>query len=194
MRSPLVLLPIHIAFLHLLIDPACSIVFETQPEEVDVMRRPPRGPSVPLFDRRLIGVSVLQGLSVLFVLLAVYVAALRLGQDEAETRTLTFATFLLSNLALIFTNRSWSRVILSSPLRDPTLWAVTTGALVFLAIVIWVPPLARFFRFAALGPLDVGICFAGAAIAITWFEVVKLLGLGHRSPSRPDDLRSVVQH
>jgi Ca2+-transporting ATPase len=136
-----------------------------------------------------LGVSALQGLSVLTVVLAVYVAALQLGRSEAETRTLTFATFLISNLALIFTNRSWSRVILASSLRDPTLWAVTGGALLFLALVIWVPPLAHLFRFAALGPLDVAICFAGGAIAITWFEVVKLLGVGPRSPSRPGDLR-----
>src|SRR6185369_14922157 len=31
MEWPLVLLPVHIAFLHLIIDPACSIVFEAEP-------------------------------------------------------------------------------------------------------------------------------------------------------------------
>ena len=111
MRWPLVLMPIHIAFLHLVIDPACSVVFEAQPEEADVMRRPPRDPRAPLFGRRVLGVSMLQGASVLVVVLAVYVLALRLGQAEAEARALTFATFLVANLALIFTNRSWSRVI-----------------------------------------------------------------------------------
>src|SRR5579871_1750143 len=59
---PLVLLPIHIAFLHLVIDPACSVVFEAQPEESDVMSRPPRDPGAPLFGRRVLGVSTLQGL------------------------------------------------------------------------------------------------------------------------------------
>ena len=130
MRAPLVLMPIHIAFLHLVIDPACSVVFEAQPEEADVMRRPPRNPREPLFGRRLLGVSMLQGASVLVVVLTVYLLALRFGQAEAEVRALTFAAFLVSNLALIFTNRSWSRVILSSSLRDRTLWAVTGGAIV----------------------------------------------------------------
>jgi Ca2+-transporting ATPase len=176
MRSPLVLMPIHIAFLHLVIDPACSIVFEAQPEEVDVMSRPPRNPREPLFGRRLLGVSMLQGASVLVVVLTVYLAALRLDQAEAEVRSLTFAAFLVSNLALIFTNRSWSRVILSSSLKDRTLWAVTGGAIGFLALVLYVPALGRLFRFAPLGAVDLALCFAAGALSITWFEVAKLLG------------------
>ena len=105
-------MPIHIAFLHLVIDPACSVVFEAQPEEADVMRRPPRDPRAPLFGRRVIGLSVLQGAAVLVVVLAVYVAAHVLFKEtENEVRALTFATFLVSNLALIFTNRTWSKSV-----------------------------------------------------------------------------------
>jgi Ca2+-transporting ATPase len=185
MRTPLALMPIHIAFLHLVIDPACSIVFEGQPEEADVMRRPPRNPREPLFGRRLFGVSTLQGASVLVVVLVVYFVALRFDQSEREVRALTFAAFLLSNLALIFTNRSWSRVILSSSLRDATLWTVTGGAIAFLGLVLYVPALARLFQFAALGPSDLVICFAAGALSITWFEIVKWLGLGrgHEAPA-----------
>jgi Ca2+-transporting ATPase len=194
---PLVLMPIHIAFLHLIIDPACSVVFEAQPEEADVMGRPPRDPRAPLFNRRLFGVSGLQGASVLVVVLAVYFVALRLGQVEDDARALTFGTFLVSNLALIFTNRSWSRVIPSSPLRDRTLWIVTAGALVFLALVVYVPPLARMFHFAPLHAVDVALCFGAAALSITWFEIAKLLGWSgrlsdggvlHRSSTRTPSL------
>ena len=67
-----------------------------------------------MFGRRVIGLSSVQGAAVLLVVLTVYIVALRIGQAEAEARALTFATFLIGNLALIFTNRSWSRVILSS--------------------------------------------------------------------------------
>jgi P-type Ca2+ transporter type 2C len=176
MGWPLVLMPIHIAFLHLIIDPACSVVFEAQPEEADVMRRPPRDPKAPLFGRRVLTVSGLQGTSVLVVVLAVYAIALRRGMPEDEARALTFATFLLSNLGLIFTNRSWTRTIAGSKLRDPTLWAVTGGALVFLALVLYVPPLATLFRFSRLGLLDLALCLGGAALGITWFELMKFFG------------------
>ena len=173
MGWPLVLMPIHIAFLHLVIDPACSVVFESQPAEVDVMQRPPRAPKAPIFGRQVIWLSCAQGAAVLVVVIAVYAFALRLGQSEAEARTLTFTTFLVCNVALIFTNRSWTRVISSSSLKDMTLWIVTGGALAFLALVVYVAPLARLFHFAKLGPLDVLICFGAGAASITWFEITK---------------------
>jgi Ca2+-transporting ATPase len=178
LRWPLVLMPIHVAFLHLIIDPACSVVFEAQPEESDVMRRPPREPRSPLFGRRVLGVSLLQGASVLAVVLTVYVCSIRLGQSAEEARTLTFASYLVSNLALIFTNRSWSRIIARSSLADPTLWAVCCSALGFLFLVVYWSPLAQLFRFAPLGGADVAICFAAGAVSITWFEVAKLVGWG----------------
>ena len=78
------LLPIHIAFLHLIIDPACSVVFEAEPAEIDVMRRPPRDPKQPLFNHSTLGLSVLQGAIVLVILLIIFVIALYRGQGEAE--------------------------------------------------------------------------------------------------------------
>jgi Ca2+-transporting ATPase len=194
MGGPLVLMPIHIAFLHLVIDPACSVVFEAQPEEADVMASPPRDPRAPLFNRRVLGVSALQGAAVLVVVLAVYFVGLRLGQSEDDARALTFASFLISNLALIFTNRSWSRVILSSSLRDRTLWGVTAGALLFLALVVYVPPLARMFRFAPLSATDVALCFGAGALSITWFEIAKLLGWSGGLAAPSQHLRVAATH
>ncbi len=186
MRWPLVLMPIHIAFLHLVIDPTCSVVFEAQPEEADVMQRPPRDPRAPMFGRRVIGLSLAQGAAVLAAVLTVYVVALRLGQEEAEVRALTFATLILSNIALVLTNRSWSRVVASSSLKDVTFWSVTGGALAFLALVIYISPLARLFRFAPLGLVDVILCFGAAALSVTWFEILKWRGRGRvTTPAKP---------
>ncbi|HYP76804.1 MAG TPA: cation-translocating P-type ATPase [Polyangiaceae bacterium] len=173
MGWPLVMLPIHIAFLHLVIDPACSIVFEAQPEEPGVMQRPPRAPQAPMFGQRVIGISMAQGVAVSIVVLAVDALALHLGRAEAEARTLTFATFLTANLGLIFTNRSWSRTIAASSLKDRMLWIVTGGALLFSALVVFVPALARLFRFASLSLVDLVFCVAAGALSVTWFEIVK---------------------
>jgi len=182
MGWPLVLMPIHVAFLHLVIDPACSVVFESQLEEADVMQRPPRPPQSPMFGRRVIGISVTQGAAVLVVVLLVYGVALHLGQLELEARALTFATFLVANLGLIFTNRSWSRRIGLSSVKDATLWVVTLSAVLFLALVIYLPPLAHLFRFAPLGPLDVALCFGAGALSVAWFEVVKRSGRARPAP------------
>src|SRR6185503_4741331 len=86
---PLILLPIHIAFLHLVIDPACSVVFEAEPEEADVMRRPPRSPQARLFSRRLLVLSLLLGASVTVVLLGELAVTQHLGRSELETRAIS---------------------------------------------------------------------------------------------------------
>ncbi len=45
---PVLFGPIHIAFIEMVIDPVCSLVFEAEVEEDDVMRRPPRPPDEPM--------------------------------------------------------------------------------------------------------------------------------------------------
>ena len=69
LKWPIVMLPLHVVFLELVIDPSCSIAFEAEPEESDVMERPPRSTNQPLLDRRTLTLSLLQGASVLLVVL-----------------------------------------------------------------------------------------------------------------------------
>ena len=115
---PLVFFPVHIAFLELIIDPACSIVFEAEREEPDTMKRPPRRPDEPLFGGWNLALSLLQGVGVLLLSMAVFGISLYRGLGEGEARALTFATLVVGNIALIFANRSWERTILAS-LRMP---------------------------------------------------------------------------
>jgi Ca2+-transporting ATPase len=173
---PLVLLPVHVVFLELIIDPACSVVFEAEPEEADVMQRLPRDPKKPLFSRRNLALSFLQGFIVLAIVLAVYAISLFRGQGEEEARALTFTTLIVANLGLILTNRSWSRTILetiSSPNR--ALWWVLGGALVFLAGVLYIPFLRELFGFSYLHFLDIAICFLAGITSILWFEGLKMI-------------------
>jgi Ca2+-transporting ATPase len=172
---PLVLLPVHIAFLHLIIDPACSVVFEAEPEEEGVMKRPPRNPKEPLFSRRTLGLSLLQGLSVLIILVLVFIAGLYLGGGEEEARALTFTTLIVANLALIFTNRSWSSTILKTlRLPNTALWWVVGGVLIFLPLVLYVPLLRELFRFSTLNLAELALCVIGGTVCILWFEAFKL--------------------
>jgi Ca2+-transporting ATPase len=174
-KWPLVLLPVHILFLELIIDPACSTIFEAEREEANVMRRPPRNPNEPLFSRRTIGLSMLQGLGVLGIVLAIYAIALSRGQGENEARALAYTTLVIANLGLIMTNRSWTRTIVET-LRVPNaaLWWVVGGATGFLVLVLYVPFLRDLFKFAYLHPGDLLLCLASGAISILWFEALKL--------------------
>jgi len=174
---PLVLLPVQIVFLELIIDPSCSIVFEAEPAEADVMNRPPRSVKEPLFDRKVISLSILQGISVLIIVLSVYALTLFNGQGDMEARALSFTTLIIANLALILTNRSWSMTIFES-LRSPNkaLWYVIGGALLFLGLVLYTEPLRNLFGFSVLHVEDLVICLVAGIISILWFEALKIAG------------------
>jgi Ca2+-transporting ATPase len=183
---PLVFFPVHIAFLELIIDPASSLIFEAEREEANVMKRPPRDPQEPLFGRRLILLSLLQGLGILAVILAVFLMALHLGQGPREARALTFTALIIANLCLILTNRSWSRTILAS-LGTPNkaLWWIIAGAVAFLGAVLYIPGLRSLFQFDRLHWDDLLICLGSGILSIAWFEILKIF----RNRKRPQRLR-----
>jgi Ca2+-transporting ATPase len=173
-NMPLVLLPVHIVFLELIIDPACSIVFEAEKEERDVMTRPPRHKDEGLFTRKILLLSLLQGFVVLGVVLIIYLSALIRGFDDAEVRTLTFTTIVIANLCLILTNRSWSDPILTT-LRTPNKamrW-VFGGTLSCLILVLYVPVLQDLFRFGTVPFADLIICTLAGGMSVFWFECYK---------------------
>jgi Ca2+-transporting ATPase len=178
---PLILLPVHIVFLELIIDPSCSIVFESEPEESDIMKRPPKRAKEGLFSRQIIALSMLQGAVVLTVVLIVYLAATMQGLGETESRALAFISIVIANLGLIFTNRSWSETILHTVRRtNRALWVVVVGTLLFLGVVLLIPPLQDLFRFSPLGTIELMLSFTAGVVSVLWFEIFKWFNLRHR--------------
>ena len=172
---PLILTPVHIVFLELIIDPACSIAFEAEPEESNLMDRAPRDPTAALFGARDIAFSLVQGSVVLLTALAVFGLSLYKSYSETDARTLTFATLIIGVGSLIFVNRTWSRGIFFA-LRSPNraFWWVVGGAYGFLTAVIYVPILRNVFRFNPLHPADLAICVAASTVSFLLLELVKL--------------------
>jgi Ca2+-transporting ATPase len=181
--APLVLMPVHIAFLELIIDPACSVVFEAEGEERDIMQRPPRRVSEALFSGRMITTSVLQGTGVLAAVLGVYLWAV-FGHLSADlVRSLTFTTLVTGNLALIFVNRSWTHTMVGG-LRRPNraLWWIAGGAVATLTFVLLAPFTQDLFGFGAPDVCRaMAAAFAGV-MSVLWFEVYKLVR--HRGHER----------
>jgi P-type Ca2+ transporter type 2C len=179
---PLLLLPVHIVFLELIIDPACSIVFEMENEEKDIMLRPPRDPKERLFNKNSFALSFLQGFIVLAISLGVFWISRIIGHPQDDSRrAFVFSTLVIANLCLILTNRSWSRTILSMfKERNPALWWVVGGALSVLVLVLNVPVLSNQFHFKSLSIEDSLLCVAAGIISILWFETVKVLRASKR--------------
>ncbi len=173
---PLILLPAHIAFLELIIDPACSVVFEAEPEEKDIMQRPPRDHKEKLFGKKDMLASLLQGTSVLLVVIIVFLLALYLGKGETEARTLTFTTLVIANITLIAATLSWEQDIIKTiNTENRALWLVSGGALLSLATVLYVPFVRELFHFSTLHADDVFIAMVAGTISVLWF---RLLGIG----------------
>jgi len=176
LKTPMVLMPVHIVFLEIIIDPACSIVFEAEEEEEGIMEKPPRPVNAKLFDLKRLILSSLQGISVLFIILSIYGLSYASGHNEDDIRTLTFATLIIANLGLILSNRSWNSSIWKMiRVKNNSLWFVIIGALTFLAISIYIPFMQNLFSFTYLHPFDIAICLFGGLVGILWFELLKIL-------------------
>jgi P-type Ca2+ transporter type 2C len=176
MRWPLALMPAHIAFLELIIDPACSTVFEAEPEEDGIMRRPPRRLGQPLFTRRDVVFSVLQGVMVLLIVANIYAFVLLRGGSEEKARALAFTALVISNLGLILTNRSWSRTFIETlKVKNKALVLVLLGAVVCLSLVLYVPFLTALFKFETPHMHDFALAVAAGIGSVLWFECLKIL-------------------
>ena len=171
---PLVLLPAHIAFLELIIDPACSTVFEAEPEEKNIMNRPPRNLQERMFGRKGLALSLLQGTSMLAGVIVVLLYALYMGKGDVEVRTLTFATLVVANLTLIVANLSWSQSIIKTlSSENKALRYVLVGALSGLLLVLYVPALRNLFRFSVLHVDDLLIVFVVGILSIAWLRLLR---------------------
>jgi P-type Ca2+ transporter type 2C len=175
---PLALMPVHIVFLELIIDPACSVIFEMERDEKGIMRRRPRSLREPLFGKRMVITGLVQGLGVLAVVVGIYAWALATGLGEREARTLAFINLVVGNLGMIMANRSWTRSLIGTLRQNnPSVKYVAGGAIAFLALVVYVPFLNGLFGFTAPHGWQLALCVATGVVAIACSELTKIPGL-----------------
>ena len=171
---PLLLLPVHILFLQLIIDPTCSIVFEAEPMEAGAMRQPPRQPRQRLFDGAIVLRGLLQGAGLLAMLLALFWHARLSGQSDEAARAAVFIALTLSNLALIHANRHAAGRDGEVPGgKNPYVGWSAAAAVSLLLVVLGVPGLRQLFCFAipATGPLL--LCGLVAAATLAWCALLR---------------------
>jgi Ca2+-transporting ATPase len=177
---PVLFGPLHIAFLEMVIDPVCTLVFEAEEDESDIMGRPPRPPEAPLFSKPLLVWSFLQGLVTLALTGATFIAAWLSGMAEAEIRALVFAMLVLSIIVLILVNRAFSPSLRLAVGRHNRALALVLAAVgLVLAAALLVPALRNLFHFGPLHGADFAAILGAAVVLWVGLERGKML-LGRR--------------
>jgi len=152
----------------------CSLVFEAEAEEDDVMRRQPRAPDQQLCSGPLIAWGLLQGMFAFSMVGAIFVVAFHLDMPEDETRALSFFSLVFAIVSLIFVNRTFS----ASPIaafRRPNqalAWVLFAVAGVLALTLLW-PPASRLFHFGPLHPGDLALTGGGALVVLVTLEALK---------------------
>lgn len=172
---PLALLPMHVVFLELVTDPACSIAFEAEPEESDVMNRPPRNRAETLLTRGGALLSLLEGGSILAVALTVYALSLRAGYGGPYSRALAFTALIVANVALMLSSRSSTGTLLQiARTPNPSLRWIILLTIVSLSSVLFVPFLREVFQFAPVPLSRLALAVLAGAASLAWLELWKI--------------------
>jgi Ca2+-transporting ATPase len=174
---PLVLLPVQIAFLEFIIDPACSVVFEAEQIDPGIMRQRPRRVGDPVFGRRRLTIAALQGLAVLCCVVGVYLWAVLSDRPDTIVRSIAFTVLVVGNLCLIMVNRSWRLPVWSTVRRrrNRAVKWVISGAAATLVLVLTVSPLRALFDLGRLGLLEAGVAVGAGIVGVAWFEIYKII-------------------
>lgn len=173
---PLVLLPIQIALLQLIIDPACSIVFEADEIDREIMSHKPREIGAPLFSKKTVIISTLQGFGVLLAVATVFFVEISHGHSDEEIRSATFAALVLSNLLLLLINRSWriSAFETFKERKNPTLKWIIIAVVILLVVMLSVPVIQQALGFGQMTFTEWGLAIGASLIGVSWFEIYKL--------------------
>lgn len=176
LHMPLLLLPIHVVLLELIIDPICSVVFEKQPPEPNIMDRPPRSSSEKLLTGRVLWKAVLQGVIIFATSFGAY--AFLQGKNEALARTVALAVLIFANMLLVYVNHSETVPAYKGILRlshGRGLWWLIPAILGVLGLLIYFPPLQAVAGTVALNGQELLLTLALALAAGLAWEPVKLI-------------------
>ena len=155
----LILLPVHIALLHLVIDPACTVVFEAMRGDPDLMDRPPRPPESPLLSAATRRRALLQGGALALASLALVFWP---GCDGETRRSLVFSLLLLAGGGLVG---------LAGGPRHPLTAAGPAMGLGLWLLLFLVPPLRQAL---ALAPLPPGLLLVLVVVTTLTLAVASL--------------------
>jgi Ca2+-transporting ATPase len=172
---PEVFTPVHVIFLELIMGPTCSIVYEHEPVEQNVMTERPRAFTTTFFRFQELAISIIQGAVITAGLLFAYWYAINNGAPQESITSMVFLTLLIANVLLTLVNRSF-RFPISTTIRykNKLIPRVIIATLLLVILIFAIPATRNFFHLASLSGLQLSVCFLAAFISVMWIEVYKL--------------------
>lgn len=173
---PPLLLPMHIMLLELIIDPTCSIVFEGEPAEANIMENHPRPPQEPLLTRNLTIKVVLQGIIMFLAAFMPFHYMIDLGISSEYARSFSLITFIVANVTLVLVNRSNTELLyhLIKEKGSKVRLIVNSMALIMVFAIVYIPILNGFFRTEKIGVYPLIFAIVLGFISTGWWEIVKI--------------------
>ena len=171
---PTIFSPSHVIILELIMGPTCSIIYENEPLEKNIMLQKPRPFTSTFFNFKELMTSIIQGLAIAIGSLSVYQYAVSENFNESVTRTMVFMVLIFANIFLTLINRSFYYSILTTlRYKNNLVPLIITITLALAALFLFVPPLTAFLKFETLSVYQLGICLLAAGISVLWYELVK---------------------
>jgi Ca2+-transporting ATPase len=171
---PNIFTPVHIIFLELIMGPTCSIIYENDPMESNMMQQPPRPLSNTFFSWKELWISIIQGLAITATALLTYRYAVQAGKDENATRTMVFLVLIAANIFLTLVNRSFYYSIFTTSRYPNKLIPLIIGITILLVgAILFIDPLTAFFKFTRLNWQDFSFGIFAGFLSVIWFEIVK---------------------
>jgi Ca2+-transporting ATPase len=171
---PNIFTPIHVIFMELIMGPTCSIFFEKEPLEGNIMAGP-RSRGAGLFTLEDLLISIMQGVTIATGILILYYNYMKTGRSIEETRTVVFTTLILSNVFLTFASRSFTKTIYHTIRhKNPLAPLVLIASIVLLILLHFVPPVQDLFKLVPISSFDFWLSFVVSFASVMWFEVYKM--------------------
>jgi Ca2+-transporting ATPase len=180
---PNIFTPIHVIFMELIMGPTCSIFFEKEPVEDNIMQQLPRDRNAGLFTRKEMLLSVVQGILIAAGAMTLYYYFMQQGASLEQTRTIVFTTLVLSNVFLTYANRSFTETILqTSRYKNRLAPVIAVASLLFLVLLHRVALIRDLFQLDVINTRQVWICMVVAFASVMWFEIYKAILFKKLSP------------
>ena len=172
---PSIFSPVHVIFLELIMGPTCSIIYENEPMEQNLMNQKPRLASATFFNWRELSVSILQGVIITVGIMFIYQYSIQQGYTESSTRTMVFLTLITANIFLTLVNRSfYYSIITTLRYKNNLIGLVIILTILLTASLLFIPAFARFFEFEEMSLAQLGISMLVGMSSVIWYEIVKL--------------------